>query len=176
MRLAVHDERIDAAADVVHRRIARDLGGAGIGIDLDFADGAAVGKNRIVHLVIGCDRESILQFRRQGEMRVQREMGGMGVTAFVRVNADRGSLWMLLDSGNMGPTLLSPGALSQLNSSTPPTSLAISGIGPHAVDTANSESAIYDGNLGWPFIRDFDIALDLQHNRIWWRPAQSTRP
>ena len=44
-------------------------------------------------------------------MRLQHEMSGMGVTAFVRVNADRGSLWMLLDSGNMGPTLLSPGAL-----------------------------------------------------------------
>ena len=109
---------------------------------------------------------------REGEMRVQREMGGMGVSAFVRAQASNGSLWMLLDSGNMGPTLLSPGALSQLRSTAPPSALSVSGVGSHQVDATALATAIYDGNLSSAFIRNFEVAIDLRHNRIWWRPAQ----
>ena len=41
MGLAVQDQRIDRAADVVDRSVARDLDHAGVGIDLDLADRAA---------------------------------------------------------------------------------------------------------------------------------------
>jgi hypothetical protein len=108
---------------------------------------------------------------REGEIRVQREMGGLGVSVFTRAQAHEGSLWMLLDSGNVGPALLSPGALSQLNTTTPPASLTVAGVGLHEVQSSQLASSIYDGNLGWAFLRDFEIALDLRHNRIWWRPA-----
>lgn len=109
---------------------------------------------------------------REGEMRMQREIGGLGVSIFTRVEAADGSLWMLLDSGNLGPVLLSPGAVSQLGATSTLNSLSISGVGRHEVQTEQLVSSIYDGNLGWAFMRDFDIALDLRHNRIWWRPAQ----
>ena len=39
--LAVQDQRIDGAADVVDRGVAHDLDVAGVGIDLDLADRAA---------------------------------------------------------------------------------------------------------------------------------------
>ena len=42
--LTVEDERVDRAADVVHRRVAHDRDIAGLGIDLDLADRAAEGK------------------------------------------------------------------------------------------------------------------------------------
>ena len=65
MGLAVHDQRIDAAADVVDRGVARELDDAGVGIDLDLADRAAVRKHRIVHLVVGGDGEAVLELVRQ---------------------------------------------------------------------------------------------------------------
>ena len=46
--LADHDHRIDDAPDVVDRPVAVELHGAGIGIDFDFADVAAVGPARRV--------------------------------------------------------------------------------------------------------------------------------
>ena len=61
MGLAVDDQRIDAAADVVDRGVAGDLDVAGVGIDLDLADRAAVRKHRLVHLVVGDDREAVLE-------------------------------------------------------------------------------------------------------------------
>ena len=60
MGLAVHDQRIDAAADVVDRGVARDRDVAGVGIDLDLADRAAVRKHRLVHLVVGGGGEAVL--------------------------------------------------------------------------------------------------------------------
>ena len=34
---------------------------AGLRIDLDFADGGAVGKHRLVHLVVGDDGDAVLE-------------------------------------------------------------------------------------------------------------------
>ena len=65
MGLAVHDQGIDAAADVVDRGVAGDRHRAGIGIDLHFANGGAVGKHRLVHLVVGDDRNAVLVRLRQ---------------------------------------------------------------------------------------------------------------
>ena len=61
VRLPVHDERIDAAADIVDRGVAGDGDRARVRIDLDLANGAAVRENRLVHLVVGLDREPVLE-------------------------------------------------------------------------------------------------------------------
>ena len=53
MGLAMDDQRVDAAADVVDRGVAGDRDMAGLGIDLDLADRAAVREHRLVHLVVG---------------------------------------------------------------------------------------------------------------------------
>ena len=65
MGLAVHDHRIDAAAHVVDRRIAHDVDRAGVGIDLDLADGAAVREDGLVHFIVGDDGEAVLEIVRQ---------------------------------------------------------------------------------------------------------------
>src|SRR5262245_4000308 len=67
MRLAMKNQRIDGAADVIDTAVARDLDLPGVGINFDLAGGAAVRKHRLVHLVLGRDREAVLQFGRQGE-------------------------------------------------------------------------------------------------------------
>ena len=50
--LAVHDQRVDRPPDIVDRGVAEDLDRPGLGVDLDLADVAAVGKDRGVHLVV----------------------------------------------------------------------------------------------------------------------------
>jgi len=55
--LAVDDHRIDAAADIVDRRIARQVDPAGFRVDFHLAHRAAVGKHRIVHLIVRRSRE-----------------------------------------------------------------------------------------------------------------------
>ena len=44
MHLALHQHRVEDLADIVHRGVARDLDRAGLGIDLDLGDVAAVGE------------------------------------------------------------------------------------------------------------------------------------
>ena len=44
--LAVQNQRIDGAADIVDRGVARDLDVAGVGVDLDLADRAAERESR----------------------------------------------------------------------------------------------------------------------------------
>src|SRR5262245_36551455 len=58
MRLTVDDERVDAAPDIVNRRIPGQAYIAGFRIDLDLANRASVRKYRLVHLVVGDDRKT----------------------------------------------------------------------------------------------------------------------
>ena len=65
MRLAVQDQRIDRAADIVDRGIADDLDLAGIGIDLDLADLRAIGKARDRQGLVGDAGKRSVQSGRQ---------------------------------------------------------------------------------------------------------------
>src|SRR5690242_486472 len=58
MGLPVDDERIDAAAHIVDRRVTGELQLAAVGIDLDLANGATVREYRIVHFIVGHDSET----------------------------------------------------------------------------------------------------------------------
>lgn len=109
---------------------------------------------------------------REGVVRFQREAGGAGLTAFVRVESPQGPLWMLLDSGSVGAFVyLSPGALQQLGHvGEGPISLRVSGAGEHEMEMHRIDNLIYDGVLGERFMRMFDIAIDFRRSRIWWRP------
>ena len=61
MRLAIHDQRVDAAPDIVDDGVAGDVDPSGLGIDLGFADRTAIGKDRIVNFIAGNDGEPALQ-------------------------------------------------------------------------------------------------------------------
>ena len=74
VRLAVDDQRVDAASDVVDRGESGDLDRARFGIDLALADRASVREDRVVHLVVGDDGEPARQLPRQeGPLRVPRQ-------------------------------------------------------------------------------------------------------
>src|SRR3954467_11695850 len=61
MGLAMYDQRVDAPPDIVDDGVARDVNPAGLGIDLDLAHSTTIGKDRIVHLIVGDDRKLALQ-------------------------------------------------------------------------------------------------------------------
>src|SRR5437764_6561783 len=61
MGLAMHDQRVDAPPDIADDGVARDVDPAGLGIDLDLAHSTTIGKDRIVHLIVGDDRKLALQ-------------------------------------------------------------------------------------------------------------------
>jgi hypothetical protein len=109
----------------------------------------------------------------EGATRFQREQGGAGLSIFVRGKAQTGDLWLLLDSGHLGPIFLSAGAIEQLG--TPlletPIRLAVSGTGEQLINAVRIDGLLYDGVLGEPFMRKFEIAIDFRNQRIWWRPT-----
>ena len=67
--------------------------GAGVGVDLDLADGAAVRKHRIVHLVVGHDRDAVRELGRKRvaarllrELEIDRETGDLEIVHYVSVD------------------------------------------------------------------------------------------
>ena len=65
MDLAMDDQRIDGAADIVDRGVVHELDGAGLRIDLDLADMAAIGKARLGDGLVAFGRERAAQIVRQ---------------------------------------------------------------------------------------------------------------
>ena len=65
MDLAVNNERIDGAADVVDRGVVDELDGAGLWVDFDLADLAAVRETRLGDGLVAFSRERALQIGRQ---------------------------------------------------------------------------------------------------------------
>ena len=104
-------------------------------------------------------------------VRLSRQAGGAAIDLFLEVSAPGGSLWLELDSGNAGPVLLSPHALTQLGI-TPKgdeprrVTLDVRGLGPTAVD-AVTKDLIYDGLLNARFLESVVISVDLASGRAW---------
>src|SRR6266436_6494542 len=61
MALSMHDQRVDAAPDIVDDGIAGGLDPARLRINLYLADRTAIGEDRVVHLIVGDDCEPALQ-------------------------------------------------------------------------------------------------------------------
>jgi hypothetical protein len=115
-----------------------------------------------------------------GRVRLMREMGGIGLTAFAKVAAEKGTLWFLLDSGNMAEVVVSPGALEQwgipaqaaksaLSEPSVPANLRVDGA-PSAPPKVSVRDIIYDGVLSERFLHEYDVTLDLKNGRAWYRP------
>ena len=63
--LAVDDQRVDGKSDVVDRGIADEGDHAGLRVDFDLANVAAVGEARLRHGLVALRRERAAQVRRQ---------------------------------------------------------------------------------------------------------------
>ena len=113
-------------------------------------------------------------------MRINHQTGGWGLDIFVEIEADKGSLWFELDSGNMGDVLLAPHAIEQLSITVPTsdnktigngadvfeTTLNIVGFGPLKV-RARKQELIYDGVLNASTIEKLILTMDLTKEIMW---------
>lgn len=102
--------------------------------------------------------------------RVASEASG-SVDVFLQARAQTGTLWLELDSGNNGPTLLAPHAIRQLGMALPKgkrQSLDIDLIGLGKVPaTVMRRPMIYDGQLGIALIDKLVVTIDLANGHAW---------
>lgn len=117
--------------------------------------------------------------------RLSTEAGGEGLDLFVEVGAEKGSLWMLVDSGNLGPALLAPHALRQIgyaewaeaaersggDPGTREIKLDLVGYGSVTVTARAFPGMIHDGMLNAELLRGMILAMDLSSGRAYARPA-----
>jgi len=104
-------------------------------------------------------------------IRMSRQAGGAALDVFMEVSTPSGSIWLELDSGNAGPVLLSPHALTQLALSPLEeqprrVTLTVRGLGPTTLDVAGKD-VIYDGLLNAAFLESIVLTVDLPSGRAW---------
>lgn len=120
------------------------------------------------------------------KVRLKRGPGGE-VTAFVRIEAETGDLWFLLDSGNLDHVAVAPHTLDQLgviDADSAPVELGtvidldFQIAGAYAVSAKTRvNNIIYDGALNEKVMRSFLITFDLESERIWFsRVADKPSP
>lgn len=99
-------------------------------------------------------------------MRIATGSDGSQLTVLLqgRIQGTESSVWLLLDSGNLGETLLAPHVRSDMAASD----VAII-FGDSVVVTAPARIAeiIYDGALSEAFLRQVIISLDLRRGEAW---------
>jgi len=104
-------------------------------------------------------------------LRTSRQAGGAALDVFLAIDTPNGAIWLELDSGNAGPVLLSPHALTQLGLTLSgdqprPASLDVRGLGPTPLDVAMKD-LIYDGLLNAAFLESVVLTVDLPSARAW---------
>jgi hypothetical protein len=148
-------------------------------VGLDVFDGLAITIHRDLSAIAIEDGNQLRRIARNagpGRLRLAREAGGAGLSAFVPISSPHGDLWLLVDSANLAGVRLHPLAYRALAGSTPssglaapPVTIRIDGATPHQVTPEIIDTLIYDGALDASYIADFDVTLDLANERIWWR-------
>jgi hypothetical protein len=86
----MHNQRVDAPPDIVDDGVARDVDPAGLGIDLDLAHSTTIGKDRIVHFIVGDDRKLALQTEARRLLRQLEKVGAWSYATVWRVAARAG--------------------------------------------------------------------------------------
>lgn len=108
-------------------------------------------------------------------IRLVRDVEGAALTVNVGIPTTQGMLWMELDTGNTGPTLIGrhAAALVGLNSDKKDVQELAMPLVPGVVvhGRARVRDLIMDGDIGRDFLNRWDLTLDLAHERGWLTPA-----
>lgn len=155
-------------------------------IGLDALDGAVITLDLADNRLILETMESLAE--RIGDdpgapLRRQRESGGRGLTVFAPIEAQVGSLWFLVDSGNMANIMVPPETLEQWGftpdearaaaASGAPTTVPLNILAaPRSPERVRVREMIHDGVLNEGLIAAYEVTLDLANDRIWYRPAR----
>ena len=148
----------------------------GIGLDA-FAGTAVTLRSRAGEIVL--ETPATLKARvahaKVIQTRLVRDTEGAALTVDVGVPTTQGMLWMELDTGNTGPTLIGrhAAALVGLTSDTKDVQELAMPLTPGVVvhGRARVRDLIMDGDIGRDFLDQWDLTLDLAHGRGWLTPA-----
>jgi len=101
---------------------------------------------------------------------------GAETTVYVGARVGGQRVWLLLDSGNGGPTLVAPHVAqgAGLREGDAEAAIDFDGLGPIRLPV-RSRQVIYDGVLSAGFMRDWIFTLDLGSSRAWAMPAPAPK-
>ena len=108
-------------------------------------------------------------------IRLVRDVEGAALTVDAGIRTPQGMLWMEMDTGNTGPTLVGrhAAALVGLNSGEADvqdlTLPLVPGVVIHG--RARVGDLIMDGDIGRDFLNRWDLTLDLAREKGWLTPA-----
>lgn len=150
--------------------------GGGLGLDM-FAGRIVTLRARARQIVLEspASLEKRIAHARPIPIRLVREVQGAALTVDVGVPTPQGMLWMELDTGNSGPTMIArhAAALVGLKPDQELGQNVSMTIVPGAVvqGPALVRDLIMDGKIGLDFLRRWDLTLDLDRGRAWLAPS-----
>jgi len=126
----------------------------------------------MVILESGASLEERIRHASELSARFAHQAGGASVDPFVEVRAEVGTLWMELDSGNIGRTILAPQVPAQLGipAETDAAPLEVVGLGPVSLSLRVKDPCIYDGVLSVEIFEGRTFTFDPVAGRIWSGP------
>jgi hypothetical protein len=114
-------------------------------------------------------------------IRLVREAEGLALSVVVGVPTSKGLAWMELDTGNDDSVIVVSKSIAPLlgvdQASHSPQRIEVA-LAPGIVLEGGAkivDGLVMDGNIGIPFLKAWNITLDLQHGRAWFAPALSGR-
>ncbi|WP_157971464.1 hypothetical protein [Dyella sp. C9] len=160
--------------------LAKFMGPASKGLSgivgLDAFRGEVVTLNIAQHQVVVEDAASFDSIRKsevEVPIRLVRAAEGAALTVDVGIRTASGTAWMELDTGNYGPAMIDKtiAPLLGLDPNNPhPQDFKAAVVDSLGVEgKAVVKDLIMDGNFGRGILRDWEITLDLQHERAWVR-------
>lgn len=171
LRAAGYSRRLEPVVFDLMALLPKDVPPLDGVLSLDAFEGHRV-KLDLAHRVLEVDGPPPIGWK--GELRLAREAGGAGLTAFVTVAARLGELHLLLDSDNLAGVVVSPSAAEQLG--LPPDAksgrlpLQLKGL-PASPTAFAVRDVVYDGALDADFFLTHVIWLDLGTPQIWYSPV-----
>jgi hypothetical protein len=173
LRLGAHSVRTESAILDLAPLLGDAPAVAGI-VSLDTLRGAAftldLSANRLI-LETPTSLARRVKSLPELSIRTSRQAGGAALDLFLEARANPGSIWLELDSGNAGPVLLSPHAITQLGLVLSPDQpqrviLDMPGLGTLPLG-AVVKDLIYDGLLNVAFLESIILTVDLSSERAW---------
>ena len=147
-------------------------------IGLDALEGRVITLSVASHTLTIESDASTQRIAAEGQevpIRLVRSAEGAALTADLGVSTRLGTLWMEIDTGNYGPSLIDKRAaalvgLDPANTAAQPLASMMVG-GSHIRGRAVVRDLILDGDLSREALMEWDVTLDLARGRGWLRPA-----
>jgi hypothetical protein len=156
--------------------IGKDISGA---IGLDVFDGKVVTlsvANRTLTIESAQHAREIAAAEQEVPIRLVRDVDGTALGADLGVKTPKGMIWLEIDTGNSGPSLIDPSIAPMLGlradeKGEQPLHIADDGV--HFGGPCLVRDLIRDGNLGRAALQPWEITLDLKNSRGWVRASHA---